>query len=159
MKYKTGILTILLAFLAIFAYTQIEDENFPILERKRKQIESQKIAFITQKLDLSPEEAQVFWPVYNEYNKQTREENKRFHEKHHILMSNFEIITDEEAEELIDARIIHAQKLLDIEKEYYLRLKNILPPKKIVRLFEAEREFKKILIKKLNDIRSGRKRW
>ncbi len=66
MKY---IIALLIAFgLSLSAEAQIDNDNrAERQERMQSRIESQKIAFITQKLDLSPSEAQQFWPIYNEY--------------------------------------------------------------------------------------------
>ena len=41
-------------------------------ERDFQKIESYKIQYLTEKLDLSPEMAQKFWPVYNQYQKEMR---------------------------------------------------------------------------------------
>ncbi len=42
----------------------------PDEEIRAEKIQSLKIAFITQKLQLTPDEAQKFWPVYNQYDKE-----------------------------------------------------------------------------------------
>ena len=44
-----------------------------LTEEKRKEFEAQKVAFFTRELDLSPSEAAVFWPLYNEMRKKRRE--------------------------------------------------------------------------------------
>jgi Spy/CpxP family protein refolding chaperone len=44
---------------------------------KKENIEAMKIAFITNKLELSPEEAQKFWPVYNQYNEKLKDLRKK----------------------------------------------------------------------------------
>jgi hypothetical protein len=36
--------------------------------QRQEKIQALKIAFITQKLKLTPAEAEKFWPVYNQYN-------------------------------------------------------------------------------------------
>jgi Spy/CpxP family protein refolding chaperone len=41
-------------------------------KEKRAQLESFKIQFITKKLNLTPEEAEKFWPIYNEQKDATR---------------------------------------------------------------------------------------
>jgi len=44
----------------------------------QEKIEAQRVAFITQELDLTPDEAKVFWPVYNEYDAKRHEFKKTF---------------------------------------------------------------------------------
>ena len=66
MKRFIALAACLLLAGALFAQPQ---GNKPSEEQRKKEferIQSEKIAFITQELDLSPEEAQVFWPVYNQ---------------------------------------------------------------------------------------------
>jgi len=122
-------------------------------QQKREKIKAHRIAFITEKLDLSPEEAQTFWPVYNEQEAKMEEEIKGFREKYDISPRNILEISDKEAEELADAQLEHEQKMLNLKKEFHAQLKQILPPKKILMLIEADREFKVELMKRL----SGRK--
>ena len=62
------LLVILLIFVQGVGFAQER-----LSEEKRKEIESQKIAFFTKELDLSPEEAVKFWPLYNEMGKKVRE--------------------------------------------------------------------------------------
>jgi len=122
-------------------------------QEKREKIDAHRIAFITEKLDLSPEEAQIFWPVYNEHKAKVEEEIKGFREKYDISPRNIMEISDKEAEEFADAQLEHEQKMLNLKKEFHAQLKQILPPKKILMLIEADREFKIELMKRL----SGRK--
>mgnify|MGYP000149153671 CR=1 FL=1 len=44
----------------------------------RKKIETQKIAYITDRLDLSVEEAEKFWPVYNKHHDAIAAERSAF---------------------------------------------------------------------------------
>lgn len=106
-------------------------------------IESRRIAFLTEKLELTPEEARVFWPVYNEYNKRrnelTAEHRNKWHKDKVSEMSN------EEAGRYSEDLIIHIERNASIKREYHERLKRILPARKIALLYEAEREFNRIL--------------
>ena len=44
----------------------------PMTKEQRERLESFRIQFITKKLDLSPAEAEKFWPVYNEQREASR---------------------------------------------------------------------------------------
>mgnify|MGYP000171632369 CR=1 FL=1 len=63
-----------------------------LTDEKRKEFDAQKVAFFTQELDLSPAEAAVFWPLYNEMQKKNREieadMRKSFHVSLHKKMKN-----------------------------------------------------------------------
>ena len=120
---------------------------------KRGQIEAHKIAFITGALDLTPEEAQVFWPVYNQCQKEREEfrksNRKQFKEggEHNPL----DEMSDKEVEILVDNEIAMRQKELDMDKECHAKYKQVLPIKKIAKLYRAEMEFKKVLLKKMQE--------
>jgi len=67
-----------------------------ISEEKRKKIESQKIAFITKALDLSSEEAQVFWPVYNDFSDEMKTIRKKRREVFSKARKNRSSLTEKE---------------------------------------------------------------
>jgi hypothetical protein len=95
-----------------------------------EKIQALKIAFITQKLQLTPDEAQKFWPVYNQYD----------NEIHNIEL-------DKSDPNVIDKE----EKLLNIRKKYLTSFEKILGPDKTNRLFNAERDFRGILIRRLQN--------
>jgi Spy/CpxP family protein refolding chaperone len=121
-------------------------------QEKRENIEAMKIAFITQKLDLTPEEAQQFWPVYNQYSDKTKElRKKRRQGNREARQQNFDELSDKEVEQLVNDDIVNRQKELDLQKEYNEKFKAILPIKKVAKLYAAEEQFKVVLINKLKD--------
>lgn len=124
----------------------------------KEKIEAQKIAYITNKLELTSVEAQQFWPVYNEFSDKNDELLKAFR-KNNIEDRdvNIETITDKEALEMADDQIIQAQKILDLRKKYHAEFKRVLPAKKLLKLYQAERDFKKFLLKEIKDRRDMRK--
>jgi hypothetical protein len=116
---------------------------------QRKNIEAQRIAFITQELNLTPDEAKVFWPVYNEYDAKRHELKKSLKDADGLHKIEIEKLTEKEASQLLDNQIIEAQKLLDLRKEYHAKFKSVLPAVKVLQLYDAEREFQKMLIDRL----------
>ena len=75
------LLVILLIFVQGVGFAQER-----LSEEKRKEFESQKIAFFTKELDLSPEEAVKFWPLYNEMGKKMREAEGEMRKKARGMM-------------------------------------------------------------------------
>jgi len=116
---------------------------------KREQIQAQKVAYITTKLNLSSAEAEKFWPVYNEHDKLKKETIQSFGNTARIEKTDIEALTDEEATSIADNQIIMAQKLLDLRKEYYIKYKSILPIKKVLKLSQAEKEFQRELLERI----------
>ena len=122
-------------------------------QEKNDNIESMKIAFLTTKLDLTPEEAQKFWPVYNQYSEKLQELRKKRRQDEREAKKNFEDLTDKEVEQAIDNDLAFRQKELDLQKEYNVKFKAVLPMKKVSRLYAAEEQFKIVLLDKLKDNR------
>ena len=123
---------------------------------RNEEIESYKIAYLTQKLDLSSGEAKIFWPIYNDWQKELTalrsERNKNvisFRKTEEI-----EALSDNEIHALITNEINYKQRNLNIEKKYYNRLKSSLPLKVVGKYYRAQETFKKEL---LNRFGRGRK--
>ena len=107
-----------------------------------EQVESLRIAFLTNKLDLSPSEAQLFWPIYNEYMDKKRElKSKRSHR------AEMAEIDDDQANELLDTYLETKQKEIDLDKAYVEKFKEVLPSKKVIMVFVLERRFKEEILK------------
>jgi hypothetical protein len=118
---------------------------------QHKNIEAQRVAFITQELNLTPDEAKVFWPVYNEYEAKRHELRKSFRNPDDFHKQDIDKLTDKEATQILDNQIIEAQKFLDLRKEYHTKFKSVLPAIKVLKLYDAEREFQKMLIDKIRE--------
>lgn len=149
---KSTLLIIFLSF-SVLSMAQNEEKRKEIKDK----IESQKIAFITQKLSLTSDEAKVFWPIYNEYQtkkeaigKESMETNKALRQKGVDEMSN------EEAETFVNNQMTHAQKMLDLKKEYLAKFKKAISIKKVAILQKAEREFQRELMNKVKDRPRGK---
>lgn len=117
-----------------------------------ERVESLRIAYITERLNLSPTESQQFWPLYNELQDKKRAlKNKEYRPR-------LEDLTDEEAEKLILAKFDRDQKELDLHKAYYIKIKEVISSKRLIKLLVAEREFKKRLLERMNGRRGGHRR-
>ena len=111
-------------------------------ETQRENRKAQKIAFISTKLELSAEEAEKFWPVYNA----SEAEFKRLKKEHKAAMGEKKKISemsDTEVEKLLDTGLEIQQKELDIRKKYLVKFKEVLPMKKVAKLTRIEHEFRK----------------
>ena len=107
-----------------------------------ERIETIKVAFITKKVDLTPEEAQKFWPVYNNYQKELMELMKKRREDRQK--------TDIAPNDKINADLTYESKMLDLKKKYKKIYLKAIPAEKVLLLYQAEREFREHLIKQLN---------
>lgn len=126
-----------------FLYLLISLGSPATAQRGPNRVEALKIEFLTQKLELSPDEAQKFWPVYNNYQK---EMNLIFRERRQARMSQQD--TGSPPDELK-----FEAKLLDIKKRYKKEFLEVLPQQKVDKLYPAEREFRERLINQLRERR------
>jgi Spy/CpxP family protein refolding chaperone len=118
-------------------------------QNKQEQIEKAKITYINKRLSLSPAQAEKFWPVYNDYNDQ-KMEVKRVMRK--LKMETKDTtVSDEQLRQDIKTFMEYKQRLLTIEKESMDRYLKILQPRQAVDLIKAEREFIKLLYKRMED--------
>ncbi|MCF8233745.1 MAG: Spy/CpxP family protein refolding chaperone [Bacteroidales bacterium] len=143
-------------FILLFAgmqntYAQIPLDELPLSKDKIEKIEAQKVAYITNKLELTPEQAQQFWPVYHQHHKQARQMEEQFREEY-LNGIGIKSLSDSEAEKIADARLHHAQEMLDLKKAYHEQLKEVLTPVQVLLLYNTEQEFKRMLLERLKEI-------
>lgn len=115
-------------------------------QQKYKELEARRIAFITTELSLTPEEAQVFWPVYNEYNEKRNQMMIR-HRNMRREQQSIEELSQEELLQIADADISNMEEMVALRREYHEKFKKILPIKKVIQLYDAERDFNRFLYK------------
>ncbi|MFQ3575073.1 MAG: hypothetical protein SNJ77_01425 [Cytophagales bacterium] len=134
---------IFIIFLSVFLI------NANYLFAQQNNVELARVAFISQKIKLSSEQAQLFWPLYNEFN------DKKTTIKTQMKKLSLENLTEKTTDEIIISDIKKLQQLkqkeVDIEKEFTDKCLKILSPRQFAELYQAEREFKLILIKKLGE--------
>lgn len=117
----------------------------------REKIRTLKIAYITEQLNLTPKEAQKFWPIYNTFDSKQHSlrSSYRFLLKKSIKENgSIDNITEEESEKIIALKLDAHQKLYEIEKDFIQKMKGIISYKKILKLQMAEMEFGKKLMRK-----------
>ncbi len=141
-KYKIWWVLILTGFYSVAALSQNND--------KKEKIESFKVAFITQKLNLTTKEAQLFWPVYNEYlDKIEALKNARKKELRSANI-NIETYSDKDLELMLDNEFLSKEKEVELGKEYFNKFKSVIPVKKVILLYKAEDEFKRELLRQIS---------
>ena len=148
---KKLIYTLFFSFLCLFSYESVIAQAGGGRGERMKDIESMKIAFITKRLSLTPEEAKVFWPVYDEYS--TEMKSVRENRVSNLKEAKGEIdnLSDKEVDNIIADDIALRQQEVDILKKYHPRFKQVLPIKKVAKLFKAEEEFKRELLEKIRE--------
>ncbi|OFX84368.1 MAG: hypothetical protein A2W99_01220 [Bacteroidetes bacterium GWF2_33_16] len=118
---------------------------------KEQQIKSQKIAFFTEKIGLTPAEAEKFWPVYNDYWAIKNNIIAERKEKMSYFAENSNKMSQAELTEYADKYIKYEGQLAELLNEYHIKFKMILPIEKVMRIYQADYEFKTYLLKKIKD--------
>ena len=136
MKYfidmKKLFIVFLLTSLSIVGYGQRNNQV------DKEKLEAARVAFITNRLSLSPDQAAKFWPLYNEYQEKR---NAMTREMRQISKKGEEEITNAEAEELIEKRFKLQENLLVAEKNFTRKIASNLSAIHALKLEEINRDF------------------
>lgn len=113
-----------------------------------QRIQNAKIGLITNRLNLTTEQSQQFWPVYNEYEAKKQEVRlaiRRLNaETNNLTASDERILSD--LRELMSLR----QKEVDLDKDYMNRFLKIINVRQLAELYKTEQQFTRMLLEKLN---------
>lgn len=105
----------------------------------KAKIEAAKIALITNRLDLTPDQARRFWPMYNEFVK-----------KRSALRSEMKTkVRELSDEQRVNLALEVKQRELDMEKNYSQKMLDVISAKQVVALRRAEGEFREMLIRRI----------
>lgn len=135
--------TLLILLISMSAYSQSQE----VLDK----IESAKIALITQRLELTPEQAEKFWPIYREYSEKQREVNQDFRNLRRSYRP--ETATEEESKVLVERGQQIKEQMIRLDKQYADRMLNVINNRQLLRLREAENDFRQELMKRLKQQR------
>ena len=132
--------------------------NYPSVAQKgevaRERLEAAKIGFITNRLNLTSEQAPKFWPVYNEYNNKKQDIRRSLHklkaENAPLAASENELLAD--LKEMLNLR----QQEVDLEKDYLNKFLKVINPRQMAELYKTEQAFRQELLKMLRDRRDRR---
>ncbi|HQW06150.1 MAG: hypothetical protein IPH05_04915 [Flavobacteriales bacterium] len=115
-----------------------------------KEIKAQKSAYITTQLRLSPEQAQLFWPIYNEMD----EKRETLRRDMRSLMKNSRdgaAMTEAEAGQLLEKGHANREQELALERTYDDRFKKAIGAVKTLQLQKAEHDFNREVLRKFRD--------
>ena len=126
-------------------------------KEKQEKIKALKVAYITEQLELTADEAQKFWPIYNDY------QEKQFdlrHEKMRSILNKLEIgtiekLSEKEASSLLDQMENIEENLFLLQKKFSKDLQGIVSDKKIMKLKKAEGDFNRHLLKQMREKRKA----
>jgi hypothetical protein len=106
----------------------------------REDVEKQKVAITSQLMQLSPEQAATFWPIYNEYAKELGALGDLRLRAIKEYAANYSSLSDEKATEMAKMRFEYEEKLLALKKRYFEKLSKALTLKLAARFFQIENQ-------------------
>ena len=138
-----------LAAFALLSITNVKAQ--PKKEGWQDKMKSEKIGFITVEVDLTPEEAQVFWPVYNEIANRKAELQKQVRESYKALLKvlSEEGATEQEINKSLDNYLAAKQAVQEASKGDVAKYRKVLSGKKVAKLYVAEEKFRRQNIRNL----------
>jgi len=153
-NYKLLIVSVFLISIASFG------QNRPLRERfkeKKEQVKALKVAFITTELNLTPEEAAKFWPLFNAFEDKQQEIRKQ---KMKAFLdrkddNTIDKLSEKEAATLLTQMESTEDELYQLKKKFVANLKGVLPSTKILKLKKAEEQFSKKLLQQYRDKKIG----
>lgn len=110
-------------------------------------LEAAKIALITERLELTPEQAEKFWPIYRQYAQEQQNIRREFQE----LKQGYDPqkASDIENKQMLDKGLKLRERQLDLDKTYTNRMQNVITTRQLMSLRKAEDDFKQMLIKRI----------
>lgn len=111
------------------------------------QLDNARIAFLTGRLTLSQDQAQRFWPVYNEFTAKRRELNRSVRQAR-LALANAGL-SDAQLRDNFNQEFALRQQLLTLDKDYFERLQKVLSLRQVAQLYQAERDFTKEVLQRV----------
>lgn len=139
---KKVIIIICFVALTFSAYAQ---------KKPHERVKALKIAFITEKLNLTETEAQKFWPIYNAHEKEVEMLRENAREKRRKL--NIRDLSESDATKALADMMAFEKEQLNHQEDLIESLKNVIPATKIIRLHLAEKAFNQRMLEELKNRR------
>ncbi|SDL88291.1 hypothetical protein [Kriegella aquimaris] len=113
-------------------------------------IKALKVAFITEQLSLTSEEAQSFWPLYNEYESNRYALRRKEHDQIRDKIKDASNLSEKAASDLLDQYLSFEEEEEELDKIFLKKAAKIISAKKSLMLIRSEEDFKKQLIRRFH---------
>lgn len=143
---------IFLIIISIFPFIRSSAQN-PNLEK----LNNYKIGFFTKKLNLTSEEAEKFWPIYNDYQAQRNQIQLEKLKLNRNFNQNGSSLSDNQLEDIADKYVDCLVQESNLAVAFHGKLKEVLPPVKVIRYYQAENQYKVQLLNELQNARQQQK--
>jgi hypothetical protein len=111
-----------------------------------ERVKAIRVAVLTEKMNLSTEEAEKFWPVYNEYEREQKKIKEKFQPNKDILS-----LDDAAVEKHLFGMLDMEEELVKLKKKYYQNFSKMVGSRKVAILAKSDREFNFAMIERLRN--------
>jgi hypothetical protein len=115
------------------------------IELLRANLNTERVALITEAMELTDKESEIFWPIYRDYD---HERTKLGDTRIAILKdyaANYGNLTDKKAQDIVYRSFDLERDLLDLEEKYYVRMRRELSASTAARFFQVERQLNMLI--------------
>jgi hypothetical protein len=140
--------SVLLLIILMASFCRVSAQN-PNLEK----LNAYKIAFFTKKLDLTSQEAERFWPVYNDFQNQKNQLQIEKVSLMRLFNQGESTMSDNQVTELGNKYCAVLVQESALAVTFHKKLQEILPPRKVIRVYQAENQYRIQLLNELQDRR------
>jgi len=132
-------LLVLFAVLTVFIVSPMAQEKpADNMQLVREKIQTDKKLFIAQNMNLTESEAKVFWPVYENYQKDLEKLVDKTVKLIENYSANYQTMTEEAAKELINGYLAIEGERVALMKSFLSKFRKVLPEKKVARYYQLE---------------------
>jgi hypothetical protein len=126
--------------------SETQEANFKAyVELLRKDLKKDKVSILTEMMELSPEEAAKFWPVYNNYDKElTKLADERI-AFIRMYAENYSSLSDEKVTQIANGLLDLESRRIQLRKQYFETMSRSLTPKLAARFLQIESQIEKLV--------------
>jgi hypothetical protein len=139
-----NIFLLVITFASISAFAQHDGRGVRGNEQARDKIRAAHAAYITQRIELTSSESEKFWPLYREYFEKRRDLRQRMRDARQ---------SESNEKDLLEMDLSTKEEELELERELMEKLQEFIPAEKLVKLRQAEIDFRKLLLRKVQERR------
>lgn len=149
MKFKNRMSILLIFTMCLSAPLSAQRPNPSRNYQERpntERVKAVRVALLTEKMSLSTVEAEKFWPVYNDYEKEQKMIREKFQPNKNIM-----VLDDAGVEKHLMGLLDMEEELLKMKKKYFQQFSKIIGYRKVAILAKSDREFYLAMIERLKN--------
>jgi len=137
---------VLVAMLTVFIVPSMAQEKpADNMQLVREKIKTDKKLFIAENMNLMESEAKVFWPVYEDYQKELGKLLDKTAKLIDNYAANYQAMADEAAKGLIDGYLAIETERVALMKSFLPKFRKVLPEKKVARYYQLENKINAVV--------------